>query len=185
MRLLYALPLVLWLAFSSNAAAVTFTFEVMGGDVGLVDFAATIVLNDPEPIEITATTSDSAPPVINLGSAIDSFFLSYKFFTGGQIISTDSLDLFSNPRNIHDLVFFFNPSNGTGDLFHNVSDAGFGAFGSSDSTGLWEIVFSSDFNFLDPPILTGRFVQVPEPGQLALVLMGLAMIGLRALRRSA
>ena len=136
MRLLYILPLALWLAFSSNAEAVTLNFEVTGGDVGLVDFEATIVLSEPVAVGIEAVTADGVPPIVEVSPAIDSFLLDYDFDTGGQIISTDFSDFFSILANIHDFFFSFYPISGTGELFHNVSDAGFGAFGSSDSAGL-------------------------------------------------
>lgn len=182
-RFLYTLPLALWLAFSSSASVITFNFEVTGGDADLVDFTATIALSAPVAVSITAVTADGVPPAIDTSSAIDSFFLDYEFFTGGGTISTDFAAFFGNPAAINDFAFSFSPSNGAGELFHNVSDVGFGAFGSSDPTGLWEIVFSSDFNFLDPPVITGRFAQVPEPGPLALILVGLAVVGFGASRR--
>jgi len=187
-RHLYTLALAFLLAFSSTSQAITFNFEAIGGDVDLVDFEASLELDPVGQFSADGLVSDGAPPAISTSGGFQRFNLRYNSFGSTiELFLTPTLFQVASPN--LDSAGISQNSRGAS-LFHVNPNSDVFSQNTGGLLGLWTLRFGTDNLSLPNPVrmLTGTFVQaaaVPEPGPIALVLLGLVAVGIRALRRSA
>ena len=181
-RILYTLLLGFCLTFSSKSDAITFAFQVNGGDTDLVDFSARLSLDPVGRFAASASIGDGGEFFINADRGFQRFEMTYNFrgTASADILLTPTL--FQVAELDLDQVTVRQGSTNAQIAHGNATVSMFG-ISPGGLFGLWTLNFGTD-NDLDPrPRITGTFVQqVPEPGTLGLVALGF-VVTIRLSRR--
>jgi|GEM_PF-6614413 len=189
MRFLYTLPLALWLAFSSTSHAITFNFKVIGGDTDRVDFEASLELDPVGQFSASASIIDRGGSIdIASSGGFRRFDLRYNSFGNMTELFLTPTDFRVLNPNLDRAGISQGPQGAS--LFHVNPNVDVSSFNTGGLLGLWTLRFGTDNLSLPDPVrtLTGTFVQaveVPEAPAIPLLMIGLALIGLRASQRSA
>lgn len=181
----FAILLAPLLSLSSVAEAITYQFVTTDVTGGEAELEATLVLNEPvdtflsfrDFFGVVDIFIDPTPP-----SSFQRFELSYEFSGVGQsfVLTPTELDLPFRDLDSFDFdIGFSRPS----ELFHTTTADAILGFAPS-FLGPWEFNFLSDNFDLALPVLSGRFVAVPEPGSTMIFVLGL-IVATTLRRRSA
>ncbi|MGI9492605.1 MAG: PEP-CTERM sorting domain-containing protein [Geminicoccaceae bacterium] len=157
------------LAFPAHA--ITFQFETIEQDDEVNAFDVTLRLSEERPFRAEANRFADLDPIIDVSPSFLSLDLFYSFGSESTELTLTPTDFASTSLDFNDLIMtesFF---------FHTGEFAQFTGVSSGGLTDLWEITFISDEIFLVPLTLTGRFVTVPEPQVLGMLVIGLFFIG--------
>ncbi len=161
--------LLAFLAFPAHA--ITFQFETIEQDDEINAFDVTLRLGEEGPFVVEVDRFADLDPVIDVSPSFLSLDLFYSFGSETTALTLTSTDFVSTSPGFDDLEMRENF------FFHTGVFAQFTGTSAGGLTDLWEFTFISDEIFLVPLTLTGRFVAVPEPQVMGMLLIGLLFVG--------
>lgn len=156
MRLLAIATTILLLSISPRAHAITFVFDVTGGDTDLVDFEAKLSLDPVGQFSAQAGLVDGSPPFIDVSEGFRRLDLSYQFALGQKDIPLTPA-MFEPSFTDLDSVRIVQGNFGA-EFNHFTTSFGFFGRSAGGLFGLWTLDFTTDDTSAFIPSIQGTFV---------------------------